>query len=66
MEIEIGTTYQTRGKRKDMCKVIDIYKTYNFKGELVKTTYVSEHTFLGQKVTEYDVVKTTILIGLIK
>jgi hypothetical protein len=65
-DIAIGTKYVARGKRKDVCTVIDIHKTYNNAGELVKTRYVSEHNFLGQKVTDHDVVATTIKIGLIQ
>jgi hypothetical protein len=64
-EIQIGTKYQTRDKRKVICTVIDIYKTYNSKGELVKTNYVAEHIVMGQKVIERDVVKTTIVMGLL-
>lgn len=60
----IGTQYRTRGKRKDLCTVIDILKTYNSKGELVKTRYVSTHDFMGQTVTSYDVVATTIAMGI--
>lgn len=63
--IEIGTKYQTRGKRRDICTVIDILKTYNNAGELVQTRYVSEHTFMGQRVVDRDVVATTIKMGLI-
>jgi hypothetical protein len=64
MEYLIGTKYKTRGKAPRLCEVVDILKTYNLAGELVKTRYVSTHDFMGQKVTDYDVVKTTISIGL--
>lgn len=65
MDITIGTKYQNRGKRKDICTVIDILKTYNNAGDLVQTRYVAEHTFMGQQVIERDVVATTIKIGMI-
>ena len=55
----------TRHKNPKLCVIIDIYKTYNSKNELVKINYVSEHEFLGQKIRDYNVVDTTIAIGLI-
>jgi hypothetical protein len=64
MEYPIGTKYKTRGKAPRLCEVVDILKTYNSKGELVKTRYVATHSFMGQTVTDYDVVKTTIAIGI--
>jgi len=63
---KIGTRYKTRGKNPKECIIIDIWKTYNSAGELVNTRYISTHDFLGQMVTNYDVVETTILMGLIK
>lgn len=65
MEIKIGTQYKTRGKAPRLCTVTDILKTYNSKGELVKIRYVATHTFLGQTVTNDDVVETTIRMGQI-
>ena len=56
----IGTAYQSSGKHKHTCTVIDVHKTYNSLGVLVKLRYVSQHQFLGQTVTDYDVVPTTI------
>jgi len=63
MENLIGVVYKTRHKKPRICTVVDKLETYNSKGELVKTRYVSEHEFLGQIVTDYDVVPTTILRG---
>lgn len=60
----IGTKYLTRGKRKDLCTVVDILKTYNNAGELVSIRYVTAHDFCGQQVFDYDVVDTTIAMGL--
>jgi len=60
MNIEIGTVYTANNKRKDVCTVVDIHKTYNNAGELVKTRYVATHVFMGQTVYDYDVVATTI------
>lgn len=57
----IGHQYTTRGKQKTLCTVTDILKTYNAKGELVKTRYVSTHMFLGQLVTDHEVPEVTLL-----
>ena len=65
MEYPIGTQFKTRGKAPRLCTVTDILKTYNSAGELVKTRYVAQHDFMGQKVNDYDVVATTIAMGLI-
>lgn len=63
---EIGQQYIARGKRKDICTIVDIYKTYNSKNELVKIGYVTEHEFLGESIKEYDVPQATIARGLIE
>ncbi len=56
--------YKPRGrKHPKLCTVVDVLKTYNKAGELVKTRYVSEHEFLGQTVIDRDVCETTILRG---
>lgn len=48
-DIKIGMKFIRVGtKRKDIETIVDIYKTYNSKGELVKTEYVTEHLFMGQ------------------
>jgi hypothetical protein len=61
MEYPIGTQFKTRGKAP---RLTDILKTYNSAGELVKIRYVAQHDFMGQKVNDYDVVATTIAMGL--
>ena len=69
MTIEIGTKFiKQRGKVKNdrIETVTDILKTYNSAGELVKTRYVAEHDFLGQTVTDSDVLGVTIQKGLIE
>ncbi len=65
-EYPIGTRYSNGGKHPKVCTVIDILKTYNYKGELVKTRYVSTHDVLGQVVTSYDVPSVSIARGLIE
>jgi len=65
MEYPIGTQFKTRGKAPRLCTVADILKTYNSENVLVKTRYVATHEFMGQLVADYDVVATTIAMGLI-
>jgi hypothetical protein len=64
MKYPIGTKFKTRGKSPRECEVIDIHTTFNHKGELVKTRYVSVHSFLGQRVVTHDLPETTITMGL--
>ena len=64
LDIEIGTKYMSRGKHPRECTVEDIHKTYDSKGNLVKTRYVASHEFLGQKVYNYDVCGATIAVAL--
>lgn len=60
----IGTKFKTRGKHPRLCEVTDVLKTYNSKGELVRTRYVAVHMLAGMPVTDHDVVRTTIDLGL--
>lgn len=57
-EFPVGTKYTDRKGRN--CEVIDIHKTYNLAGELVKIRHVVSYTFLGQIVIDSDVVHATI------
>lgn len=66
VDIKIGTKFKTRGNAPKLCTVVDILKTYNAKGELVRTRYVATHELLGQIVTDRDVVETTIRMGLVE
>jgi hypothetical protein len=64
MDIVIGTKFIRRGtKRKDVETVVDILTTTNSLGEIVAVRYVSTHDFMGQKVTDSDIVSATILRG---
>lgn len=58
----IGTVYRPVGK-DHVCTVVDILRTYNAAGELVRVRYVSEYEFCGQKLRDTDVVGTTIARG---
>ena len=62
---KIGTIFKTRHKVPRLCTVVDIYKTYNDRNELVMVRYVCTHEFLGQTITDQDVVETTIALGFI-
>jgi hypothetical protein len=61
---QIGQTYLTRGKAPRVCTVKDILYTTNNDGELVKIRYIATHEFMGQTVTDNDVLETTIAMGL--
>lgn len=63
---KIGTKFNSSGKNQKECTVIDILTTTNSIGIVVKIRYVAEHDFIGQTVTDYDVVDTTIARGFIK
>lgn len=63
-DIPIGTKYICRNKQK-ICEVVDIHKTYNHAGDLVRTRYVVSHWFTGQFVINRDVVKVTIQKALV-
>lgn len=58
--ISIGDQFIKPGKRKDLCTVIDILKTYNSDDKLVKTEYLCKHDFMGQKVTHIECGTTVI------
>lgn len=60
----IGTRYLTRGKHPLLCTVVDVLRTYNSGGDLVRLRYVATHQFCGQTVTDSDVCDTTIARGL--
>lgn len=62
---QIGQQYNTRGAFPRLCTVTDIHTTYNSKGEFVKLRYVATHEFMGQTVTESDVVETSIAMGAV-
>lgn len=60
-----GTTFKTRGKNPQVCTVTDVLVTTNLCGNIVKTRYVATHEFMGQIVTDRDVVETAISMGLV-
>lgn len=62
----IGTKFCTRGKHSQVCTIVDILRTYNSSGELVKVRYVATHTLMGQTVTDCDVTETAVAMGQMK
>ena len=61
----IGTQFMSGGKHPQKCVVTDILKTYNNSGDLVSVRYIATHQFIGQTVTDRDVVGTSIARRLI-
>ena len=61
---KIGTNYTPVGKNY-VCTVTDVLTTRNSKGEVVKIHYEATHEFMGQTLTEHDVLETTIARGLL-
>lgn len=59
----IGQQFISRGKHPRLFTVRDILKTYNSKGEMVKLRYVATFELMGQQVTDYDVVETSIAMN---
>ena len=60
----IGTQYYARGKRRDLCTVVDQLTTTNRNGDIVNMEYICEHLFLGQVIRHVEI-DTTIARGLL-
>ncbi len=60
----IGQQFTTRGKHPQVCTIVDIWTTLNSAGKPVKLRYVATHQFMGQTITDYDVLETTIAMGI--
>lgn len=61
----IGTQYLPMGRKNaKVCTITECFKTYDSKGNLVRTFYESKHDFMGQVVTNRDVSETTIARGI--
>ena len=61
----IGTQYMARDKHPRLCTVIDKLIITRADGTIHKTRYITTHEFLGKTVYDYDVGRTTIVIGAI-
>ncbi len=63
-EYKIGTKFKKIARKNDgIWEVIDVLKTYNSKNELVSIRYVVTTEFMGQVMTDRDVVAVTIARG---
>lgn len=62
-KFKIGEQFKTRGKCPRVCTIVDIHKTVNYVGDVVKLRYVATHEFAGQVVTDYDVPETAVTMG---
>ena len=62
---KIGQQFTLKRKHsKQERTIVDIHVTRNTSDEVVKIRYVTEHLFLGQVVTDEDVVSATIARSL--
>ena len=64
MTYQIGTIYMDIGKAANLCTITDIHTTINLANDIVKTRYVATHQFLGQTITEADIVAVTVARGI--
>lgn len=60
----IGTKFTPIGKHATECTVTDMLTTRNLAGEIVAIRYVATHIFMGQTVTDRNVIPTTIARGI--
>jgi len=60
----IGTKFTPIGKHATECTVTDMLTTRNLAGEIVSIRYVATHIFMGQTVTDRNVIPTTIARGI--
>ena len=62
----IGTQFTMRtGKVSHLCTVSDQLTVTNARGEVVRRYYHATHPFMGQTLTDHDVVDTTIARNLV-
>lgn len=63
-QFEIGTKFirKSNKKVKPIETVIDVYKTYNSKNELVNIEYITQYEFCGQLI-KHTALNTTIALG---
>ncbi len=60
MEYKIGLRFKRANRKADKFEtIIDILKTTNNAGELVKIRYVASHELMGQVINDYDVTQAT-------
>ena len=60
----LGTHFIPRGdKAHCIYTVIDVWRTFNWQGDLVKVEYVAEHSLAGQRIESHEC-ETTIAMGI--
>ena len=64
-QFAIGQQFMTRCREPHLCTIIDVHKTYNAAGELVKYRYVATHEFMGQTLTDCEVPEAMVARGII-
>lgn len=65
IRFKIGQQYTTKhGKATRLHTIVDILRTYNDKGGLVKVCYVATHELMGQAIVDHEVCDTTIARAL--
>lgn len=64
-DVDIGTKFRKLGRGDEVWTVVDVWKTYDNAGRLVKVRYVASRHFMRQEIFDHDVVKTTILRGIV-
>lgn len=60
----IGTQYLSRGKHPRLCTVSKQLTVTDETGEVIKRYYWATHEYMGQTVTDHDVIDTTVAIGI--
>jgi len=63
-----GTKFTKRGKANvgRVYTVVDCQVTFNQSGAVVQQRYIATTNYLGQKLTDSDVLQTTIDMGVIE
>jgi hypothetical protein len=56
--------FKTFGRYTRWCRIVDIHRTYNLAGELVKVRYVATYDLHGQTTCDMDVEERRVAIGL--
>jgi hypothetical protein len=65
-QFQISQQFRTRGKAPCLCTIVDVWRTYNVRGEMVRLRYVAKHQFMGQTITDHGVCETTIAMGAVE
>ncbi len=62
-----GTQFKLQGKKHaTVHTVVDVLTTRNLAGEVVSVRYMATHQFMGQTISDSNVLETTIARGLVE